>query len=210
MEPFPPTRTFLLSPANAGGVRGGYLLRPQARFPLALRLQSGGGVPIGELYSFMSGLYFRGKLAYANAFARPAGAVRVIVPGQGLVAPETLVTLPDLQKIARVRVDLDDAAYRAALTRGCRTLAAELSPACEVVLLGSIASDKYVTVLSAAFGDRLRFPEEFVGRGDMSRGGLMLRQVEAARELTYVRIDAIPRHGARPPKLPPLRRTAVR
>jgi len=33
----------------------------------------------------------------------------------------------------------------------------------------------YVGALAAAFGDRLRFPVEFVGRGDMSRGGLLLR-----------------------------------
>src|SRR5258705_13614808 len=204
MEPLPSLRTFLLSPANAGGVRGGYLLRKEARFPLAARLQSPEGVAIGELYAFMSGLYFRGKLAYATAFARPEGSVRVIVPGRGLLSPDTPVTLADLQAIARVPVDLDDPRYRNALARGSEALAAGLPDRCEVVLLGSIASDKYVSVLSAAFGDRLRFPAEFVGRGDMSRGGLMLRQVDAAHELTYVRLGEVVRRGARPPRLPPL------
>jgi hypothetical protein len=180
METTAPLRTFLLSPAHAGGVRGALLLRPEARFPLATRLQSPGGTPIGEVYSFMSGLYFRGKLAYATAFARPLGSVRIIVPGRGLVAPDTVVTVAELRAIARIPVDLENARYRTALTRGCQALAAEIPSVCEVVLLGSIASDKYVRVLSAAFGDRLRFPAEFVGRGDMSRGGLMLRQVESA------------------------------
>jgi hypothetical protein len=207
MEPFPSLRTFLLSPANAGGARGGYLLRKEARFPLAARLQSPGGVAIGELYAFMSGLYFRGKLAYATAFARPPGSVRVIVPGRGLLSPDTPVTLADLRAIAQVPVDLDDRRYRTALARGSEELAARLPDGCEVVLLGSIASDKYVSVLSAVFGDRLRFPAEFVGRGDMSRGGLMLRQVDAAHELTYVRLGEVVRRGARPPKLPPLART---
>lgn len=205
-----PTRTFLLSPANSGGARAGLLMRAEARFPLALRLQARDGAPIGELYAFMSGLYFRGKLAYATAFARPPGSVRVIVPGLGLIPPDAPITLPELRAIARVPVDLADSGYRTALARDARALAAELPPGCEVVLLGSIASDKYVSVLAEAFGERLRFPAEFVGRGDMSRGGLMLRQVEAASELTYVRLGDVARHGARPPKLPPLRRALSR
>ena len=57
-------------------------------------------------------------------------------------------------------------------------LAAEIGPDCDVVLLGSVASPKYVDVLTDIFGHRLRFPIEFVGRGDMSRGGLLLRQVQ--------------------------------
>ena len=209
MEPTPAPLTFLLSPAHAGGTRAALLLRKEAGFPLALRLRSPDGVPIGELYTFMSGLYFRGKLAYASAFARSPEAVRVIVPGRGLLPPATPVTLAELEAIARVPVDLDHAAYRDALARDSERLAGALPGDARVVLLGSIATDKYVSVLTAAFGDRLRFPAEFVGRGDMSRGGLMLRQVAAQRELDYVRIGEVVRRGARPPKLPPLVRTAA-
>jgi hypothetical protein len=58
-------------------------------------------------------------------------------------------------------------------------------------------------VLMSAFGKRLLFPAEFVGRGDMSRGGLMLRCVEQGTELTYVPAQGAMRQGTRPPKLPP-------
>jgi hypothetical protein len=75
----------------------------------------------------------------------------------------------------------------------------------ELVLLGSIASPKYVDVLLGVFGDRLLFPREFVGRGDMSRGGLMLRAVQAGEELDYARVAGAVRTGRRPPKLTPLR-----
>jgi hypothetical protein len=51
------------------------------------------------------------------------------------------------------------------------------------------------------FGPRLHFPADFVGRGDMSRGGLMLRCVTEGRELEYAPILGATRRGARPPKL---------
>ena len=68
---------------------------------------------------------------------------------------------------------------------------------------------KYVTVLTAIFGDRLLFPIDFVGRGDMSRGGLLLRQAREGVELAYVPVIGATVHGVRPPKLPPLRRASV-
>jgi hypothetical protein len=72
-----------------------------------------------------------------------------------------------------------------------------------VILLGSIATGKYVDVLLANFGERLRFPADFVGRGDMSRGGLMLRCAADRQELSYLPVaDAIV-NGKRPPKLVP-------
>ena len=77
-----------------------------------------------------------------------------------------------------------------------------------MVLLGSVASPKYVDVLTAIFGERLRFPIAFVGRGDMSRGGLLLRHARDGVELEYVAVLGASVHGARPPKLPPLRKTA--
>jgi hypothetical protein len=205
-------RVFLLSPANCGGTRARQVLSPAARFPLAERLRSE-GAPLGELFSFVSGLYFRGKLTYARAFAAPpepgnplvGAGVQVITPNAGLRSPDTLVTSAAVRAFARGDVDAANAAYRRPLERSARALARELGD-CEVVLLGSIASPKYVDVLLGIFGERLRFPLEFVGRGDMSRGGLLLRQAAAARELQYVPVAGAIRHGTRPPRLAPLPR----
>jgi hypothetical protein len=90
--------------------------------------------------------------------------------------------------------------------RHARALAERLGPETEVVLLGSIATGKYVDLLGRVFGDRLRFPGDFVGRGDMSRGGLLLRCSREGRELEYRPVAGAVRHGARPPKLEPIRR----
>jgi hypothetical protein len=204
---------FLLSPANCGGIRARMITSERATFDLAGRLRSPAGAPLGEVFSFMSGLYFRGKLAYANAFARvPDGAgevagrgVFVITPNAGLRSPDTHVSLAAIHAFAGVDVSLDNPKYRRPLERSARALAAELGPECPVVLLGSIASSKYVDVLQNIFGDRLLFPEAFVGRGDMSRGGLLLRCVAGGEELAYVPVAGAVRHGSRPPKLIPLR-----
>jgi len=206
-------RVFLLSPANCGGTRAKQALSPRATFALATRLQSNEGVGIGELFSFVSGLYFRGKLTYARRFAAPpepsnaliGSGVHVITPNAGLRPPETIVTATAVRRFAGADVDADNPAYRRPLERSCRALAREIGPDCDVVLLGSIASAKYVDVLIGIFGDRLRFPIDFVGRGDMSRGGLLLRKAAEGVELDYVPVAGAVRHGARPPKLPPLR-----
>ncbi len=201
---------FLLSPAHSGGERMALVLSPRARFALADAVQ-GGGAPIGEVFRFASGLYFRGKLAYAQAFARPPPGVPgalVIAPGAGLVPVETLVCAAHLRAFAAVPVDARDARFRAPLESDARLLAGRLGPADEVVLLGSIASDKYVEPLLAVLGERLLFPVDFVGRGDMSRGGLMLRAARAGVELAYGRVLGATRHGPRPPRLEPARRAA--
>ena len=203
------SRIFVLSPANCAGVRAQLLFSNRARFPLALRLREAEGAELGDVMSFVSGLYFRGKLAYARAFARPphpagevsAGGVLVITPDAGLRPSTVPVTLDTLRGSARVDIRADNPYYRRPLQQTAERLAARIGPACEVVLLGSIASAKYVDVLTGVFGDRLRFPLEFVGRGDMSRGGLMLRCVAAGRELTYVRLGEAARHGPRPARL---------
>ncbi len=74
-----------------------------------------------------------------------------------------------------------------------------------MVLLGSIASQKYVAVLGAVFGSRLLFPRDFVGRGDMSRGGLLLRAARAGAELAYESVLGAERRGKLPPRLAPVR-----
>ena len=189
----------------------------RAMFEVAVRMRSEDRAPPGDVFSFMSGLYFRGKLAYARAFAAPpdpsseisCAGVFVITPNAGLRTPDTPVTLPGLRTFARQDVSPDNPRYRRPLERSAHTLAADIGPDCAVVLLGSIASPKYVDVLLAIFGERLLFPSEFVGRGDMSRGGLMLRCVSAGQELQYVPVAGAVRHGQRPPRLGPLKRSLV-
>lgn len=87
------------------------------------------------------------------------------------------------------------------MLRDAKRIRAEIDDGAEVVLLGSIATGKYVDPLLTVFGARLVFPETFVGRGDMSRGGILLRSTRAERELTYVPVAGAVRHGRRPPKL---------
>jgi hypothetical protein len=206
MPRFPP-RIFLLSPARLDGKRAQLLFQPVTMFPVARRLHSTAGAPIGEIFSFLSGLYFRGKLAYAEAFARPpkglTSGVFVITPNRGLLAPSVRVTLDDLADLAKTDVDPGAAEFRKPLQRDAEALARALGPRGEPVLLGSVATPKYVEVLLSAFPQDLLFPTEFVGRGDMSRGGLMLRCVDAHLELAYAPVRGAILRGGRPPKLPP-------
>ena len=203
-----PTRTFLLSPAYAGGRRAQMLLNDRADFPLAGRLRHGEPVSLGEVFTFLSGLYFRGKLAYANAFALPdLSRVLVITPTRGLVPASTAVTLADLQEFAEVDIQETDPRYRRPLERDLRQLVRQLSPECQVVLLGSVATGKYVSVLLEILEQRSVFPAEFVGRGDMSRGGLLLRCAVDRIQLNYIPVHGAVRTGKRPPKLEPRRYT---
>ena len=199
-------QTFLLSPASTSGRRAQLLFNERADFPLARALRTGRGASLGEVFSFVSGLYFRGKLTYAQAFGRPLQGippVLVITADRGLVSPDVRVTLPDLRAFAGSPIEVANAGYRDPLLRAAEQLAIRGAGTLDVVLLGSIASGKYVDVLLSVFGERLLFPLEFVGRGDMSRGGLMLRCVDAGAELTYVPVAGALRRGRRPPKLSP-------
>jgi hypothetical protein len=184
------------------------LFRERAAFPLAHAVRTRDGATLGEVFSFLSGLYFRGKLRYATTFAAPPRqlpGVMVITAGDGLRPPDTRVTLATLESWARVPIDVDEPRYTAPLRRDVDALADLLAPhpECQVVLLGSVASDKYAQLLGARLGARLVFPSDFVGRGDMSRGGLLLRCVEDARELDYVPVAGAVRRGTRPPRLAP-------
>src|SRR5688500_15902163 len=211
-------RVFVLSPANCGGVRAKMVASPSARFHLAEQLRTAEGAHLGDVFSFVSGLYFRGKLAYARRFAAApdpldpvtAGGVLVITPNAGLRAADAPVTIETFRAFADASIDLANASYRQPLERGARALLDAVGPDCEVVLLGSIASGKYVEVLQPVFGEKLVFPPAFVGRGDMSRGGLMLRCVTAGVELEYAPISGAVRRGARPPRLQPLKRAPRR
>ena len=197
-------RIFILSPAKCGGRRAQILLNPEARFDIARQVASRRGAPLGEVFSFLSGLYFRGKLAYAQAFSQDddGAAPLVITPDRGLVPVSRRVRHADLLEFSEVPIDLDEPRYRRPLTRDVRRLAATLPTDAQAVLLGSIATGKYCDVLVEHFGERAVFPRDFVGRGDMSRGGLMLRAVDSGEELKYVPIVGAVRRGARPAKLP--------
>jgi len=202
----PAARIFLLSPANAAGARAKMVASDRAKFELAVRLRED-GIPLGELFSFISGLYFRGKLAYSRAFAQAlpgVGGAFVITACGGLIEPDTLITRDRLREISAERVEANNPRYRGPLERDARKLVRRIGANCNVVLLGSIATPKYVEPLLGIFGERLLFPAEFVGRGDMSRGGLMLRCARTGEQLTYVPVGTAVRHGPRPPKLPKL------
>ena len=200
-----------MSPANIAGVRAGLVMHENRGSEMAIRLRQD-GVPLGELFSFMSGLYFRGKLAYARAFAlAPPGlsGAFVITASGGLISPDMPVTLDGLREISLANVDPRDPRYRVPLDRDARILSERAELDCEVVLLGSVATSKYVDPLLEVFGGRLLFPAEFVGRGDMSRGGIMLRCVESGEQLTYIPVLNATRNGRKSPKLQPLERKVL-
>ena len=187
-------RIFLLSPANAGGARAQRLLSADCRTELALRLRAE-GIRLGELFSFMSALYFRGKLAYAERFAAPpqnCAGVMVITPSRGLRPPSEMITVRDLEEMAAGRVDVEDERYLGPLRRDAERIRDSLGKETQVVLLGSIATPKYMEPLAEVFGERLVYPAEFLGRGDMSRGGLLLKCVREAKELEYAAVVAVP------------------
>ena len=203
---------FLLSPARAKGVRAAMLSNPNAKFDLARRLQGGEAVPLGKVFTFLSGLYFRGKVAYARAFAKCTGgrcAIWVITSNLGLVNVDEPFTLKQLQEFSEVDIDHADPRYRAPLDRDAQKMRKQF-PDAEIVLLGSISTKKYVDCLLEVFGAQLEFPAEFVGRGDMSRGGLLLRCAVDRQELTYVPVLGATRRGKRPEKLTPRRYTHLK
>jgi hypothetical protein len=203
-------RVFILSPAKTTGKRAQQLLSGRATFDLAQRLRSEAGLTLGEAFSFMSGLYFRGKLAYGTRFGTFAPDLHqcyVITSDAGLLPCDTRITRARLELFGTTPIDPAEKRYREPLQLSACELRDRLPARAEIVLLGSIATGKYVDVLHECLGEQLLFPREFIGRGDMSRGGLLLRCVEAGTELDYISIGAaVSRTGKRPPKLTPVSR----
>jgi hypothetical protein len=208
----PPAKLFLLSPARVDGLRAKQLTSPRAKFALAQQYQSEHGVPIADAFAFMSALYFRGKIAYARAFAVPSliiggDGIFIITSGYGLVPPDWRLNEERLKRMRRIDIDADARGYTKPLREHATLIARALESddAAQVVLLGSVATGKYVDVLLPILGQRLRFPSAFAGLGDMARGGLMLRAARAGKELEYTTLDA---NRKRPPgatgKMPPL------
>jgi hypothetical protein len=188
-------RLFLLSPATLNGLRAKQLMSIRAKFALAHRYRSEEGVPIGDAFAFMSALYFRGKIAYARQFAVPSPIVGgdgifVITPGYGLVPPDWRITEERMKRMRKIDIDVTTRNYVRPLREHAQLLARALDGDDQVILLGSVATGKYVDVLWPILGERLRFPSAFAGLGDMARGGLMLRAARAAKELEYVKLDA--------------------
>jgi hypothetical protein len=194
-------RIFLLSPASSGGKRAALLFNERAEFDIAKRVRSDDGAPLGDVFSFLSGLYFRGKLTYSRVFQNPpprrASGVHIITPTDGLSSPETHVTLKDLERFATIPIEADESRYRMPLERDAERLLQKIGPKCEVVLLGSVATGKYVDVLEPIFGERLVFPREFVGHGDMARGGILLKRAASGVELNYIPVSNPSRLGSR-------------
>lgn len=189
-------KVFLLSPASTSGKRAELLFSTRARFALAQKLHDGEEVPVGEIFTFLSGLYFRGKLAYAERYAK-AGLtgddVHVITSNRGLLVPGTGITLAELKEFSKTPIDLGNQEYRSTLEADIRTLAADLGSRDAVVLLGSIATGKYVDVLLPHLNEKLLFPAGFAGLGDMSRGSILLKSVQSGIELEYLSISGAQR-----------------
>jgi hypothetical protein len=185
-----PAKIFLLSPASLNGLRAKQLMSLRAKFALALRYRTEAGVEIGDAFAFMSALYFRGKIAYARRFAVPSPVIGgdgifVITPGYGLVPPDWRITEERMKRMRKIDVDVATRNYVKPLREHANLLARALEEDAQVILLGSVATGKYVDVLWPILGNRLRFPTAFAGLGDMARGGLMLRAAREGKELEY-------------------------
>lgn len=159
-----------------------------------MAFQSAEGVRIDQAMAFMSALYFRGKIAYAERFAQPGPAMEgsgifIITPGYGLVPPDWRIDAERIKKLRKTPIDIRSRRYKKPLLEDAKTLADQLSSSALVILLGSVATGKYVDLLWPLFADRLRFPRRFAGIGDMSRGAMMLRAARSGEELEYVTLD---------------------
>lgn len=176
------------------------LLNAGADFGLARALRSPQGAPLEKTFSFVSGLYFRGKAEYARRFGRvTAGrpSALVMTAGGGLCSLDETLTKTRLEAWQRVAVSEQNPHFTAPLQRHACELLDTHDASARFVLLGSIATRKYVAPLLEVFGSRLLYPRRFAGLGDMSRGSLLLRAAADGVELDYEPLTAaIP---ARPP-----------
>ena len=141
----PLSRVFLLSPANTSAIRGQLLLNENSG-ELAQRIRRE-GAPLGELFSFISSLYFRGKLAYAEAFSHSATGfpgTLVITTSRGLLPPDTVITLDDLLEMSAVPIDPGDHSISGPPLPGCAWASSRSTGWFSGVLLGSIANGNMV------------------------------------------------------------------
>lgn len=193
-------RIFLLSPANVSGIKGQRLLNSTGDSDLALRLRTSGAT-LGEVYRFISSLYFRGKLDYAQRFQNPPRGIAGvhIITGAGLMLPEAVITLSDLLRISANSIDERNSDYRRPLDSDLLRLRERAGDETEIILLGSVATSKYITPIREVFGKRLLFPRDFLGLGDMSRGSILLRCCAQGAELEYRPVETISSAPEAPP-----------
>jgi hypothetical protein len=198
----PAGKIFILSPASLNGERAKLLLSPTGKSETARQLRSPEGAPLEEVFTFVSSLYFRGKMAYVQRFAAPPdcfpkeGGALVIAQGFGLVPPNWRIDRERAEILRGTPIDLKCPEYVEPMRQHLEALRDNLPASTQVVLLGSIATGKYVDLLEPVFGERLLFPRDFVGAGDMRRGSLMLRAAREGQELDYVTLSN-PRHSRR-------------
>jgi hypothetical protein len=188
------------------------VFNPRAGFPLAAALRSAAGAPLGDVFAFVSGLYFRGKKTYAEAFGRAPSELNggmVISPGEGLRPLDEPVTVDRLRAWSEVEIDARNPLFVEPLVEHAEALERAYGATARFVLLGSVATDKYVRPLTRVLGDHLLFPTDFVGRGDMSRGALLLRAARDGRELAYEPVESAIRRGPRAPRLTAAARRGV-
>jgi hypothetical protein len=176
-------KIFLLSPANASGKRAGYLT--SGKSSLSTEFRSTEGCALSEAYAFMSSLYFRGKLAYSQKYGDQSF---IITPGFGLVSLDWKLTASRFSQIRETQVSAKSPVYVDPFRRDAEKIAALDS---QIILLGSIATGKYLDVLKPIFGSNLFYPEKFKSLGDMSRGAMMLNSCREGVELDYVSVDYI-------------------
>jgi hypothetical protein len=154
---------------------------------------------LGDVFTFLSGLYFRGKLEYARAFAHSsgedAGGVYIITMTDGLVSPDARISLADLERYALCREGA--AAAISTLESTARELFQRIGSDGEVVLLGSVGTGKYTDLLAPIFGERLLFPRDVLHIGQLARGALFLRRARERHELDYIPVAEIIRAGRR-------------
>jgi hypothetical protein len=191
-------KAFLISPATAHGPRARSLWRPGSNSTLARQLREE-GVPLGDVFTFLSGLYFRGKLEYARAFAHPSGeetgGVYIITMTDGLVSPDARISLADLERYALCREGA--AAAISTLESTARGLFQRIGSDGGVILLGSVGTGKYTDLLAPIFGERLLFPRDVLHIGQLARGALFLHRARERHELDYIPVAEIIRAGRR-------------
>jgi hypothetical protein len=193
----PRPRIFLLSPATAHGAKGKTLLEAEPRTPAARRFREE-GMAVGDVFRYLSGLYFNGKLTYARTLGAPPSGLEgmealVISMTDGLLAPEMPVGPEELRRYAAA--ERGSEAGRRALEEDARALASEVGDECDVVLLGALATGKYTDALLPVFGERLLYPRALLGLGQLDRGALLFRCVRAGTELDYAPVAAIDARG---------------
>jgi hypothetical protein len=154
---------------------------------------------LGEVFSFLSGLYFRGKLEYARVFARAAGGdareVHIITMTDGLVSPDAVISSADLERYADYQGSAP--ATTSPLEATVRALRDRVGSDAEVVLLGSVGTGKYTDVLVPILGRQLLFPPDVLHAGQLARGAIFLRRAQAGQELEYVPVADIVRTRGR-------------